>query len=63
VGRGYATEAARALLASAFDDFGLDEVVAVAGVANPASTRVLEKARDGAGGDAAGLRPPMPSIA
>lgn len=43
-GRGYATEAARALLASAFDDFGLDEVVAVADVANPASTRVLAKA-------------------
>jgi RimJ/RimL family protein N-acetyltransferase len=30
-------------LASAFDDFGLDEVVAVADVANPTSTRVLER--------------------
>ena len=42
-GRGYATEAARALLAAGFDDFGLDEVVAVADPANTASTRVLEK--------------------
>ena len=42
-GKGYATEAAGALLTAGFDDFGLDEIVAVADPANAASTRVLEK--------------------
>jgi RimJ/RimL family protein N-acetyltransferase len=45
VWRRYATEAPRALLASAFDDFCIDEVVAVADAAKPCSTRVLDKAR------------------
>jgi RimJ/RimL family protein N-acetyltransferase len=42
-GKGYATEAAVALLAAAFDEVGLDEVVAVADAANAASKRVLEQ--------------------
>jgi RimJ/RimL family protein N-acetyltransferase len=42
-GRGYATEAAAACLAAAFGELGLEEVVAVADAANPASLRVLEK--------------------
>jgi RimJ/RimL family protein N-acetyltransferase len=42
-GRGYATEAARALLDAAFGELGLDEVVAVADPANAASIRVLDK--------------------
>jgi ribosomal-protein-alanine N-acetyltransferase len=42
-GRGYATEAAAALLAAAWRDTGLDHVVAVAFEGNLASRRVLEK--------------------
>ena len=42
--RGYGTELARALLIAACDEFGLDELVAVADPANAASTRVLDKA-------------------
>jgi RimJ/RimL family protein N-acetyltransferase len=45
-GRGYATEAARAVLARAFAEpsWGLDEVIAVVDPANSASQRVAEKA-------------------
>lgn len=42
-GRGYATEAARAALDLGFDELGLEEIVAIADAANPASIRVLEK--------------------
>jgi [ribosomal protein S5]-alanine N-acetyltransferase len=42
-GRGYASEAASAWLAAAFERFGLDEIIAVADLRNPASFRVLEK--------------------
>jgi ribosomal-protein-alanine N-acetyltransferase len=41
--RGYATEAAGAWVASAFDQLALDRVVALAYPANRASTRVMEK--------------------
>ncbi len=43
-GRGYATEAARAVIAWAFDGLGLHRVEAHHMVRNPASGRVLEKA-------------------
>jgi RimJ/RimL family protein N-acetyltransferase len=42
-GRGYATEAARAVIDYAFGDFGLDLLEGAARVTNPASRRVLEK--------------------
>src|SRR5262249_45385481 len=42
--RGYATEAARALLGSAFSDLGLRQVVATTMTVNQASRRVLDKA-------------------
>jgi RimJ/RimL family protein N-acetyltransferase len=42
-GKGYATEAARALIDHAFVDLGHDTLVAGARVSNPASRRVLEK--------------------
>lgn len=42
-GRGYATEAARALLAWAFRNLDLHRVTAFADVSNPSSARVLEK--------------------
>ena len=42
-GRGYATEAARAVIDHAFTALGHDELVAGARVSNPASRRVLEK--------------------
>jgi RimJ/RimL family protein N-acetyltransferase len=42
-GRGYATEAARALLDHAFGELGYDLLHAGARVTNPASRRVLEK--------------------
>ncbi|MDE1170566.1 MAG: GNAT family N-acetyltransferase [Verrucomicrobium sp.] len=42
-GRGYATEAARALLGYAFPAWGLEKVEAVHMEANPASGRVMEK--------------------
>ena len=42
-GRGYATEAARALIDHAFTDHGYEKLVAGARVNNPASRRVLEK--------------------
>jgi RimJ/RimL family protein N-acetyltransferase len=42
-GRGYATEAARAVLAYAFETLGYDELEGGARVSNPASRRVLEK--------------------
>lgn len=42
-GNGYATEAASALLAYAFDMFGLDRVYAKADPRNAASLRVFEK--------------------
>lgn len=41
--RGYASEAAGAWVAAAFDQLGLDRVVALAFPANRASTRVMEK--------------------
>ncbi|GAA4734934.1 GNAT family protein [Amnibacterium soli] len=43
-GRGYATEAVRAVLALAFDGFGLHRVVGRIDARNPASGRVLTKA-------------------
>ena len=42
-GRGYATEAARAVIDHAFGDLGHDALQAGARVSNPASRRVLEK--------------------
>src|ERR1700742_486265 len=42
-GRGYATEAAGRWLAVAFDELGLDEVIALAEPANLPSLHVLEK--------------------
>ena len=42
-GKGYATEAARAVIDHAFVDLGHDTLVAGARVSNPASRRVLEK--------------------
>lgn len=42
-GRGYAPEAARAALAFAFDEIGLDEVVSFTAVGNAKSRRVMEK--------------------
>ncbi len=42
-GRGYAPEAARAVLDYGFDTLGLDEIVAFAVVANAKSRRVMEK--------------------
>jgi RimJ/RimL family protein N-acetyltransferase len=42
-GRGYATEAARALIDHAFGDLGYDCLAGGARVSNPASRRVLEK--------------------
>jgi RimJ/RimL family protein N-acetyltransferase len=42
-GRGYATEAARAVIAYAFDELGHETLEAGARVTNPASRRVLEK--------------------
>lgn len=42
-GRGYATEAARAVIDYAFEEFGGTELRAGARVVNPASRRVLEK--------------------
>jgi RimJ/RimL family protein N-acetyltransferase len=42
-GRGYATEAARAVIDHAFGDLGYDALLAGARVSNPASRRVLQK--------------------
>ena len=42
-GRGYATEAARALVDHAFRDLGYEALEGAARVSNPASRRVLEK--------------------
>lgn len=42
-GKGYATEAAAAVVDSAFQDLGLEKVVAVAYPENSASIRVMEK--------------------
>jgi len=42
-GRGYATEAARALIDHAFGELGCERLLAGARVSNPASRRVLEK--------------------
>jgi RimJ/RimL family protein N-acetyltransferase len=42
-GRGYATEAARALIDHAFGELGYEVLVAGARVSNPASRRVLQK--------------------
>jgi RimJ/RimL family protein N-acetyltransferase len=42
-GRGYATEAARAVLSFAFDELGLDEVVSFTTVENHRSRRVMER--------------------
>jgi RimJ/RimL family protein N-acetyltransferase len=42
-GRGYATEAARAVIDYAFDEFDCERLLAAARVTNPASRRVLEK--------------------
>ena len=42
-GRGYATEAARAVIGHAFGELGCDTLLAGARVSNPASRRVLEK--------------------
>jgi RimJ/RimL family protein N-acetyltransferase len=42
-GKGYATEAVRALIDHAFDELGHDTLVAGARISNPASRRLLEK--------------------
>ena len=42
-GKGYATEAARALIDHAFGDLGYDVLLSGARVSNPASRRVLQK--------------------
>jgi RimJ/RimL family protein N-acetyltransferase len=42
-GKGFATEAARAVIDYAFEEFPVDELFAGARVTNPASRRVLEK--------------------
>lgn len=42
-GRGYATEAARAALAFAFDEAGLDEVISFTAVTNHRSRAVMER--------------------
>lgn len=42
-GKGYATEAARAVIDYAFEEFAIDELLAGARVLNPASRHVLEK--------------------
>jgi RimJ/RimL family protein N-acetyltransferase len=42
-GKGYATEAARALIDHAFGELGYDVLVSGARVSNPASRRVLQK--------------------
>ena len=42
-GRGYATEAARALIDHAFGELGYERLAGRARVSNPASRRVLEK--------------------
>jgi RimJ/RimL family protein N-acetyltransferase len=42
-GHGYATEAGRAVLAFAFDELGLEEVVSFTTVANERSRRVMER--------------------
>ena len=42
-GNGYATEGARAALAFAFDELGLDEVVSFTSVVNERSRRVMER--------------------
>lgn len=42
-GKGYATEAARAVIDYAFEEFAINELVAGARVLNPASRHVLEK--------------------
>jgi RimJ/RimL family protein N-acetyltransferase len=42
-GRGYALEAARAVLAHARDDLGIPEILAVVSPANARSTQLLEK--------------------
>jgi RimJ/RimL family protein N-acetyltransferase len=42
-GQGYATEAARAIIDYAFEEFGAAELRAGARIVNPASRRVLEK--------------------
>jgi RimJ/RimL family protein N-acetyltransferase len=42
-GKGYATEAARALIDHAFTELGYSELMAGARVSNPASRRVIEK--------------------
>lgn len=42
-GRGFATEAARAVIDVAFDDHAIEHIVSGARVANPASRNILEK--------------------
>lgn len=42
-GKGFGTEAARALIDFAFEEFAIDEVRSGARVVNPASRHVLEK--------------------
>ncbi|UGV24596.1 N-acetyltransferase [Rhodopseudomonas boonkerdii] len=42
-GRGYATEAARATIDYTFEEFTIDQLIAGARVANPASRNILEK--------------------
>jgi RimJ/RimL family protein N-acetyltransferase len=42
-GQGYATEAARAVIDYAFEEFAIDQLLAGARVLNPASRHVLEK--------------------
>jgi RimJ/RimL family protein N-acetyltransferase len=42
-GRGYATEAVRAAIDYTFEEFAIDQLIAGARVANPASRNILEK--------------------
>ncbi|MGL5166203.1 MAG: GNAT family N-acetyltransferase [Afipia sp.] len=42
-GKGYATEAARAVIDYAFEEFAIDQLLSAARVLNPASRHVLEK--------------------
>ena len=43
-GKGYATEAARAMIRAGFEDLGLRRIFSTCDIANAASARVLEQA-------------------
>ena len=58
-GRGYVTEAAKKVIAYAFQELKLNRIYAHHMVRNPASGRVLEKVGNEAGGTAAAARAKM----